>query len=1195
MVKPVVGSGRRIEAGKLGVYRRDFQAHATGTGFRHTANQIDMNPPIPAFYATQVQRTLELIAAGGGGGGASTYVSVGIEGTANEGDYNVTGSQTLEEALVLAFADPRVAGGGTVLIRSNSYVMETGLVEIPTGITVLGDPAGTVISAEIGNGALPPDETFIFRCTGGTATNFGNPGDPLLTWGTVATTTIANLTLADNLDGNVLGPTGEPTPTLSGFVHIDEGANGLVQGVAMLGRIDNDASLGSDWAMTLGGVAAGPQIPGPPGAVPTEARILNCYADGIAVFASSFAADGYEGSLTIAKCRVRTWATPGAFSAFVFVSAGTEATVEGNEHRYMVSDLGGTNYNINFLIGFPGVSLPGGRLAVTGNVGGSGQEGAFDPVALGLVFLTAEGYEGTVTSNAWGAMQNNGWYVTVGDGISSVGDVNGQGALQTVLQNYASLGLLSPTASLIAGATAEVRVLPGSHIVTGYGDHPAPVDLIGVSRPKQVSSEEIGAHPQVYLDLQSGGTDANGNLTLHVGARVENLTFISGLTFGGTSFQTVTLFSPVVAGDPYPLPGPQLHVGNCTFLDSGVAVNATQLLASNLTIEDVVCYASPQFNTNVFFQLDGAARSVVMRGIQCSPWADSGETPVYPRMHYFGFVTGLTGSTLSQSVLLEDINFTITPDPLQAPLPAMFNRTYVVPGFATASAAALVVYSGNVSFVTINTCRFAGTVTSSKIVTQEALDTDDAFFGAAWVQVVGASFAMNDCLFLAGYMQTTSELPYAALRALGAVDSAMDTVVCEGLLPAFIIKSTFPGIAATPVSLNSCSFRSVIPTSSTVEWPVLWIMGGVGTACSIQSCTCAFSGHSDASEMADSGVVLQLGSASHVTISDCTLFFIYFGTTGWPSNPPSQAQALRFEDTGGDSGAGLLTMSANNMVVSSRFSGPVDGILVEDAVSSIIGNTFKVESTNAGSSPDGFLIDGSAVDASSSIWASLDGNIIQGNSFQVSDRVLGFDLPTDASETAFRGSVTGNTFEAESAMSPDFILDPATHLGWLVRENMGPPQTMALSVGMTLRYVDGVAWGSATGYVFGTLPTNLTYTIAAATGAVEVQQVIDLAGVVGEGARITGLLASIGSIGGTPTGSATLELISSAQTLTDTSAYSSPTTLSVAPALYADQLDFRVASPNEPVLAVLTLDVGNSHISAGILLSVTTFVVSYTW
>ena len=60
---PYTGSGRRKEGGFLATNKQDFNAHATGTAFRHSADQTDMDPTIPLFNdAANVQLTLGEIA-----------------------------------------------------------------------------------------------------------------------------------------------------------------------------------------------------------------------------------------------------------------------------------------------------------------------------------------------------------------------------------------------------------------------------------------------------------------------------------------------------------------------------------------------------------------------------------------------------------------------------------------------------------------------------------------------------------------------------------------------------------------------------------------------------------------------------------------------------------------------------------------------------------------------------------------------------------------------------------------------------------------------------------------------------------------------------------------------------------------------------------------------------------------------------
>ena len=62
---PFTGSGRKKEGGFLATHRQDFNAHHTGTDYRHGADDVDMNLPIEdlngIFKSQNVQNTIEKI------------------------------------------------------------------------------------------------------------------------------------------------------------------------------------------------------------------------------------------------------------------------------------------------------------------------------------------------------------------------------------------------------------------------------------------------------------------------------------------------------------------------------------------------------------------------------------------------------------------------------------------------------------------------------------------------------------------------------------------------------------------------------------------------------------------------------------------------------------------------------------------------------------------------------------------------------------------------------------------------------------------------------------------------------------------------------------------------------------------------------------------------------------------------------
>lgn len=176
--------------GRLATDRYDFQDHLEGinppgfTDFRHTADQIDMNPPVLGG-ATTVQSTLNdvatFIAAQAGAGQGFVTVGSGYDTYHNANgqqnfDPNVPSLDTLLNpvfASIVAFQAAVAAGsgnpppvttgferikfGGIVVIEAGTYIVRQP-INVPPGITLLGEGYGTKIvnATNLNTSILPP-------------------------------------------------------------------------------------------------------------------------------------------------------------------------------------------------------------------------------------------------------------------------------------------------------------------------------------------------------------------------------------------------------------------------------------------------------------------------------------------------------------------------------------------------------------------------------------------------------------------------------------------------------------------------------------------------------------------------------------------------------------------------------------------------------------------------------------------------------------------------------------------------------------------------------------------------------------------------------------------------------------------------------------------------------------------------------
>lgn len=238
MTNRFIGSNIQRQGGIPVLHRQDFEAHKTGGDFRHTADQIDMNPPVGSLGETTVQGSLELISNIVSSGG-SGFISVGST-TGSSGIYNVGSidTPTFKDALEAAMQDPRVVTyGGTILVLAGVYnVLST--IDVEPGITIVGENAGTIINGQTSN--LP-----LFRVKRTVDSNNINgdsgSGDIAISRGSnLEKIKFENLILVDNLNGSV--NSGNCTLTTSAMVQVERGANFECQNVSFWGRL-NDGSV----------------------------------------------------------------------------------------------------------------------------------------------------------------------------------------------------------------------------------------------------------------------------------------------------------------------------------------------------------------------------------------------------------------------------------------------------------------------------------------------------------------------------------------------------------------------------------------------------------------------------------------------------------------------------------------------------------------------------------------------------------------------------------------------------------------------------------------------------------------------------------------------------------------------------------------------------------------------------------------
>jgi hypothetical protein len=553
--QPFAGQSRNIETGKLATRKQDFNAHVSGADFTHCADQIKMNPPLSgALAGNDVQQTLELISIYGLNG--TTYISIG--NSTISGDYNVGDAitPTLESCFSAAFASARLANGGVVLIKAGSYTLSN-TVNIPPGITILGESAGVIIDGQMYetpmfyiNAAAAPVSVG-YEQVSNINTKFG-----------IRETRVCNIILIDNVN-NTTGFSMNTVP----MIRCSQGAVFSAEDVSFIGRINSltpDATYRAiGHAVTLGTIYG------------TSLNVKNCYIDGVTSGIEFLGTDGSNDFLNISNTKIMYFGGDGSSTNSDRSAISTtvcNATINDN-YFYGKNDL---TFNARYGILIKNISVTNSnvaRMSFVGNAGGLSDQTINESINK---FVKVD-YTGNIfglldNENSWGTTNGNTWSITVGDGVNSVGDITGPYALE-----YA----ISRSSSTIGG---NIYVNYGVYTIMVGGTSVIKQSIIGVL------GNSTNGLPIVQLDLTNPSctTDIIGRSTLFLGPLVKNIKF-------NKTTSAITARSVTVGGLTATDSNREIKIENCSFINTGLiyASTSTEFQSSfrlGIEIENCVFY-----------------------------------------------------------------------------------------------------------------------------------------------------------------------------------------------------------------------------------------------------------------------------------------------------------------------------------------------------------------------------------------------------------------------------------------------------------------------------------------------------------------------------------------------------------------------------------------------------------------------------
>ncbi|MAE85018.1 MAG: hypothetical protein CMB80_19940, partial [Flammeovirgaceae bacterium] len=523
MVSRFQGSDRAKEGGFLAVHKQDFNAHYTGGDFRHTADNIDMNPSLTTFPSPNVQGTLELIAgfAASKGSGFVSVGNVGADGYA-VGSYNAgtTTTPTFREAILAAFGDDRLQNGGIVFVLPGTYTLDT-TVDVPAGISIMGEISSSIIVGEMTD---QPMFKFLRSVdfpriggdsgTGELSAAAGSPIDE---------SRLFNIILADNLDGYV-GGSGQPDATMLTvpMVQIEASSRVHIENVKFLGRVNNGAVLDRGKTFRAIGYTAG-------GTTGSYLTVRRCFFDGLKVGIDFSPGNGDIDHLTIDQCRARVFgeeaAVPSSIAENSFVSMSLCNFVATNNFVIGYGTFPTQAVVTCFTVASTGTGGTDVSIRVAGTTGSpSGGPGN----AFKSVFENEGGPTGLkahLAGNNWASDVGARWSITVAAGDlsdSGYADFSGPGAIDLILQAAAATTFEYPVTVIVNSGTYEITESEAFAFNNRYS-------FVG-------NMDESSQRPIFDMNLPgTSPTDTLGNRLLSLGVRLENIHFRSSTADTGTT------------------------------------------------------------------------------------------------------------------------------------------------------------------------------------------------------------------------------------------------------------------------------------------------------------------------------------------------------------------------------------------------------------------------------------------------------------------------------------------------------------------------------------------------------------------------------------------------------------------------------------------------------------------------------------
>lgn len=577
MVNPVQGSGNVMQKrGKLAAYKADLLAHKDGTGFRQRAESVDMHPPLAIISSsTDVQGVLEdienfLL-------NDDAFASIG-DNINSFGMYNVgdPGLPTVESCFAAAFASARISfRGGIIQLKAGQYNF-TSTVTLPVGTSLIGELGGTILNATTANP--------IFKISSGNVETIRLA--PAIYADGSQQTKLYNLSFFD-----AFGDT-NPYLNLSTIIQCERGSHLRVERCTAFGKI---GPVGSPPPTTRFFISYDTTT------LSTRNSILqieNCQVSGVQQVVDFDIETGKNNKLLIKNNRFWVSGRLGVGVAARYTSAvafkACNANLSHNQIWFGLDSGTPTLQTIEtaFACYDPGSTVR--NLTIVGNQGFYTDSTLADQDNR----LIAEDNNGlslcraAISGNVMGgASDSNNWFIVVGDGSQSVGDINGEFAIQNIVKYFYEMNAGDEHGGII------IYVKPGSYTIDDETifETPAtgtrkglPVALIGIS--------DNGNFPTINFDVAAPTVGGQEMMFSH---HIENIYFN-----GGSNYYKIMVRNAFANPDLRTPFFRNIIIKNCAFNNCSIGILSSFAAAGIEYMKDEVFIEDCQFsNTAVISNL----------------------------------------------------------------------------------------------------------------------------------------------------------------------------------------------------------------------------------------------------------------------------------------------------------------------------------------------------------------------------------------------------------------------------------------------------------------------------------------------------------------------------------------------------------------------------------------------------------------